>query len=163
MKENFINGNVYELKNTEKFDAIRELIHEAPVFRKINDRKDLENRVINRERIRSTGIGHGIAIAHGKTDKIGSIFLALGISHKGIKFNSSDDKPVRLLFMIANPPDMQNEYLSVLSSLLRIVSRVNFRNRMLSCKTSKEIEEIIIKESNNSLLNKSFHFFHNRE
>ncbi len=137
----FMCGTVLlELEETEKYSALRELIRKAPVFGCLPDRSVLETAVLEREKERSTGIGHGVAIAHGKIDGINSLYIALGISRKGIPFNSVDGRPVNLLFIVANPPEKQNEYLAALSSLVRMIRDRSFREDILRCFDQAEIE-----------------------
>jgi mannitol/fructose-specific phosphotransferase system IIA component (Ntr-type) len=107
-------------ENTEKYKAIRELICKAPVFSSLRNRKKLENAVFEREKIMSTAIGHGVAVAHGKTSAVRKTLVAFGISKDGILFDSPDGKPVHLLFIVVNPPRMCNEYLAILSAIARM-------------------------------------------
>ena len=144
MEENeyFLDGFVYELKSTEKYEAIHELIDESPVFKKMEDRKLFESEVVKREQKQSTGFGRGIAVTHGHTDT-GSILIALGVSCKGIEYDAIDNKPVDLIFMIANPPDRQCEYLRILSALVKLLRKPDFRSDILACKAVKEQETLI--------------------
>jgi len=124
----------------EKFSAIHELLAEAPVFRKINDLSAFEQVVIEREMKLSTGLGHGVAFAHGKTDKVDSMYIALGISQKGIDYAALDNKPVHLLFIVANPENGHHEYLKLISGLSRILRNDDFRNKILKLTDSKIVE-----------------------
>ncbi len=137
----FLGGTVIcELEETEKYEALHELIHKAPVFRSIGDMEALENAVVSRERQQSTGFGHGVAIAHGKLKGMGSIRVALGISRKGIEFGSMDGKPVHLLFVVASPPEMQLEYLLALSIITGLVRNPRFREELMGCGDPDAIE-----------------------
>ena len=102
---------VQSLASHDKFDAIRELIHKAPIFAGLGCREELEEAVVQREKILSTGLGRGVAVAHGTTEMISDIIIALGISEAGIDFDSFDKAPVHLLFVITNPPGRQMERL----------------------------------------------------
>ena len=131
---------VQSLSSQDKFDAIRELIHKAPVFAGLGCRAELEEAVIQRERILSTGLGRGVAVAHGTTNTIEDIVIALGISEQGIDFDSFDNTPVHLLFVITNPPGRQMEYLVALSAVTRLVRDEAFRESLRATAPSKEIE-----------------------
>jgi len=137
----FIDGSVVgSLKSREKYSAIHELITRAPVFRKIHDISLFEQVVVAREKKLSTGLGHGVAFAHGKTDTVDSLYVGLGISKDGIDYEALDGKPVHLLFMVANPPDGHAEYLKLISALSRIIRDSDFRERILKMTREKEIE-----------------------
>jgi mannitol/fructose-specific phosphotransferase system IIA component (Ntr-type) len=131
---------VQNLSSHDKFDAIRELIHKAPVFAGLGCRDRLEEAVVQREKILSTSLGRGVAVAHGTTDMIDHIVIALGISQAGIDFDSFDHTPVHLLFVITNPPGSQMEYLVALSAVTRLVRDEEFRKTLIASAPAREIE-----------------------
>ncbi len=137
----FSHGTVVcDLESTEKFQAIHELLSNAPVFRDIDGIDHLESAVVQRERVQSTGLGSGIAVAHGKCPDVAKIVIALGVSRKGIDFAAMDGDPVHLLFLVANPPGMPLEYLLALSVLVRVIKNEQFRRELLNCSDPAEIE-----------------------
>lgn len=102
---------IFELLSNEKYSAINELMDKIRGFGLINDISRYRNAVIEREKEHTTGIGCGIAVAHGKSREVDSLFMALGVSENGIEFGSCDGKPIQLLFLVSNPPEMESEYL----------------------------------------------------
>jgi PTS system nitrogen regulatory IIA component len=136
----FNQGTVLEIKSTEKLDAIRELIREARVFDDLASRTDFEKAVVDREELQSTGLGHGVAFAHGKLPGISQMKVALGISRRGIEFDSVDGRPVHLLFVVATDPSMHIDYLKCLATLARMVRLDGFQDEILSCCHEDEIE-----------------------
>ncbi len=134
----FLKGSIVkDLLNTEKYQAIHELIRRAPVFSEIKDLNRFEEAVFEREKALSTGIGRNVAVAHAKVPDIDRVLVALGISVKGINYNSLDGRPVHFLFLIANHPDRQEEYLKVLASIMRFIRDNSFRNFLLSKAASR--------------------------
>ncbi len=131
---------INDLQSEEKFMAIHELINRAPVFRRWEDKGRFEQAVCDRERLQSTGLGHGIAMAHGKCDAVGQFVIALGISRRGIDFDSYDAEPVHFLFLVANPPEYQSEYLPVISSLAELLRNEDFRRRLLESRSPRQVE-----------------------
>lgn len=140
------------LASHEKFQAIHELIYKVPVFKDLDRIDYLEKAVVRRERIQSTGLGRGVAVAHGKAPSGERIVIALGISREGIAFDSTDGLPVHFLFVIANPPGMQPEYLLALSILIRIIRNDDFRNNLLLCVDSYEAETMLNRAFNEWML-----------
>lgn len=134
---------VSELASTEKFDALRELIRRAPVFRQIANGPAFEEAVITREKVQSTGFGHGIAVAHGRIAGLERVLIGFGISRAGIDYNSVDGKPVHLLFVIASPPHLALDYLQVLSTLVRCLRDKPVRESILECLDAQEMEDRI--------------------
>ena len=134
---------VHDLEATEKCQAIRELIQRSSAFSSVVDIGRFERSVLNRENIQSTGLGRGVALAHGNTGGVERPTVALGISHKGIDYGSVDAEPVRLLYIIAAPPDRQVEYLKVLSTLVRLVRDARFRLALLQARGATEAQRIM--------------------
>jgi PTS system nitrogen regulatory IIA component len=124
---------VFDLESSNKYDAIREIIRRAPVFQAGLDRSSFTERVIEREKLQSTGFGHGVAVAHGRTTDVDRPRIALGVSRDGIAFDAVDGKPVHLLFIVANHPDKQMDYLRILSTLVALVRNDAFRRELLCC------------------------------
>ena len=134
---------IWDLRSTDKYDAIREVIQGAPIFTN-HSRLDVENFtrvVIEREQLQSTGFGHGVAVAHGRTDEVAEPTIALGISREGIEFDSVDGEPVHLLFIVANHPDHQMNYLKILSTLVAMVRDELFRREILTCREASDAQE----------------------
>ena len=136
---------VWELESTSKFDAIREIIYKSPVFTEHSglDLDEFCRIVIEREKLQSTGLGHGVAIAHGRTEQVSAPRVALGVCRAGLDFDSVDGKPVRLLFIVANHPSQQMDYLQILSALVATVRNKPFRRELMNCSQLKEFQEIL--------------------
>lgn len=133
---------VWELESTEKFGAIREIVHRSRVFQDTPslDLDAFVDAVIERENIQSTGFGHGVAVAHGRTPDVEQSKIALGVSKRGITYDSVDEEPVHLLFIVANHPERQMDYLQILSKLVSLVRNQEFRDELLSCMSKDELE-----------------------
>jgi PTS system nitrogen regulatory IIA component len=137
---------VSDLASSDKYDAIRELIRRAPVLGEITDRRSFEEAVIARERLQSTGLGHGVAVAHGRTPGIRRVLIALGLSREGIPFASPGGEPVQLLFLIASPPSMSLDYLQALSTLVRCVRPQSLRESLFAA-ASVDVVECLMREA----------------
>jgi len=136
-------ADICEISCTSKYEALHELINSAESLISLPDPRQFEEDIAMRERKQSTGIGKGIAIAHATTEQVHTIKVALGISHGGIDFESIDKEPVHLLFLVANPPNSQMEYLSVLSALVRLLRQAWFRMSITECGDSLEVKELL--------------------
>lgn len=145
-------GTVTHLVNQDKYDAIKELINKAPDFNYIKNKKKLEQAVIECEKIQCTGFGSGVAIAHGKTDEVNQIVVVLGISNKGIRYNSIDGKPVNIMFMIASPPNKPAEYVYALSAVARMISNDCFKKEILTADCIENIKRKVCEAFKNILL-----------
>ena len=130
------------LRSTGKDDAINELFREVSLLDNLNRIHNLKDAVLRREMEGNTGIGHGVAVAHGKLTSLTDMYLFLGISRSGIAYGSYDSEPVHMLFVAANPPAMQTVYLDVLSRLTRYLKNPAIRERLIQCE-SHIIREIL--------------------
>lgn len=112
------NNSFVVLSSSDKYSAIDELIRKAGIFSCLEDREHFIDLVHERERILSTGVGHGVAIAHGKLENLKCCHIALGWVKDGIYFDDRYPEKVRLLFVIASDPERQDEYLEAVSHIL---------------------------------------------
>ncbi len=116
------------LEGSDKRKAIRQVVtRSGNLVRGVPDAGRLLRAVSRRERIETTGIGHGVAIAHGKILGLEAVHVGLGVSEGGIDYQAVDGKPVHLLFVIASSPRLQDSYLQTLGRLLGIVRNPSYR------------------------------------
>ncbi len=139
----FFKGSVTSIFQQQKEDAIHELIRKAEVFQAVQDTEEFEKAVMERECEQCTGFGKGVAVAHANYEGIDSIIMGLGISQEGIDYKSFDGKTVRLLFLIASPESMQEEYLLVLSALVKLLRQDSFRNELISTPSLRDAREYL--------------------
>ena len=142
---------VAELASADKFSAIRELVRTAPVFRQVPNLPFFEEAVITREKMQSTGFGHGVAVAHGRIPGLSRVLIGFGISRAGIPFDAVDGQPVHLLFVIASPPHLSLDYLQILSTLVRCLRDKPVREAILACQGAREVEARIREAFNSGL------------
>ena len=137
-----------DLKAGTKADVISEMVGllvEAGVIE-----KKLKNKVIEvlmaREAMGSTAIGQGIAIPHGKSDATDKLVSALGISRKGISFDSLDGEPVHIFFLLVAPIDSAGPHLKALARVSRLLKDKFFRDSLKNTKSGKEMLELLSQE-----------------
>ncbi len=128
------------LSSTEKFSAIDEVIGKCTVFDELDDKEKFIKAVHRREKIQSTGIGHGVAIAHGKLSHLEHCHIALGYSEDGIVFDENYPEPVSLVFVIASSLSRQAEYIHAVSNILSWVHDESFRNDLKTGARSKQVK-----------------------
>ena len=100
--------------------------------------------VHRREQLGSTGIGHGIAIPHGRTTAAPEVMMALGHSKSGIDWQAIDEKPVHLVFMVLAPPqELNNRYLPILGRLVEVLSDPHHRDKFHSVITYSDFINLL--------------------
>ncbi len=128
---------------SDKKAAIDHLVDLMDKGGSLNDKEAYKQCVLAREEEGSTGIGEGIAIPHAKTDAVKTPGLASMIVRNGVDYESLDDEPAYLFFLIAAPSGGANIHLEVLSRLSRMLMDDDFREHLLQAKTPEEYIQII--------------------
>ncbi len=139
---------LFQLKGTTKTEAIDELLSLLVSSGDVTDKKKVYDAILERETITTTGIGKGIGIPHGKTDGAKDVSCALGISKVGIEFNSLDNQPVNIIFLIAANSKKNAQYLSLLASISRIMQDGDLRAAILNANSKDELLRLVRDKEN---------------
>jgi fructose-specific phosphotransferase system IIA component len=130
------------LKERRKKRVIPELTALLEQAGKVSDGTALADKIIEREALASTGIGHGIAIPHCLTNLVDTTVMAFGRSVSGIPFDSADNKPAQLIFLLAGPQSATGQHLKLLSKLSRILTQQQFRTHLFKAQEAEEVIEL---------------------
>ncbi|MFA5059781.1 MAG: PTS sugar transporter subunit IIA [Candidatus Omnitrophota bacterium] len=142
-----------DLKGTTKKDVIEELVDlliEAKAVEKKNKAKLVEI-LMAREALGSTAIGQGVAIPHGKCEYVTELKAALGISKKGVDFDSLDGEPAYIFFLLIAPADSAGPHLKALARISRLLKDRYFRESLKQAKDEKSILKFISQEDKRAL------------
>jgi PTS system nitrogen regulatory IIA component len=99
-----------------------------------------------RERLATTGVGDGVAIPHGKLDRLGQICAAVGLSRGGIDFEAVDGQPVHVLVALLAPEQATSDHLKALARVARLLKDPQLRDRLLECASAEEVYQVIADE-----------------
>jgi fructose-specific phosphotransferase system IIA component len=143
-----VKGIKLDLEATDKEGVLKEMVDLLAEVKDIGDKKNILKALIERENLGSTGIGQGIAIPHGKTDKVDGLIATLGISRKGVNYEALDGEPVYILFLLVAPKDTAGPHLKALAQISRLLRDGYFCELLRRCKTPKEVFDLITKEEN---------------
>ncbi len=100
--------------------------------------------LLERERLGSTGIGDGIALPHGKLKGLNKLLISFGRSIDGLNFDSIDEQPAYLFFLLLAPENSAGMHLKALAKISRMLKDGNFRRRLMDAKSREEVYEVII-------------------
>jgi len=100
--------------------------------------------LLERERLGSTGIGDGIALPHGKLAELSNLLISFGRSINGLNFDSIDQQPAYLFFLLLAPENSAGMHLTALAKISRMLKDANFRQRLMGAKSRKEIYKVIM-------------------
>ena len=137
---------IINLNGKDKYDVLERMVKVAKTSEKVTNENDLLKKVIEREQIKSTGIGGGIGIPHAQTSGVTDIIACLGVTEQGIEFNAIDGKPVHLVFLIATKERTNSTYLGLLSRIARLFIDEPFKQRVIKSVSPSEIMNLIIEK-----------------
>jgi mannitol/fructose-specific phosphotransferase system IIA component (Ntr-type) len=121
-----------------KEELLRELVGVVTGSDRKEDQDDVLRAVREREAVLSTGIGHGVAIPHGKSPAIDELRMAAGRVAEPIEFDALDGQPVSLVFLLVGPESAAGPHIKALSRISRIVRRDDVRERLIAAQTPEE-------------------------
>lgn len=108
-------------------------------------RSDVLSALLEREKKLSTGIGNGVAVPHGVCGGFSGVKGFIGISRKGIDFDSLDNAPVRLVFMMISGPDDCEYHLQVIKRLAEVLKEPSFVESILSRTTPQDVYDTLVR------------------
>ena len=100
--------------------------------------------VLERERQFPTGIGHGVAVPHGRTPAMSGLAIVAGTCPNPVTYETIDGQPVRLFFLLAGPEAMAGAHVKALSRISRLVRHEGVRARLLAARTPEEFHKAIL-------------------
>lgn len=130
------------LAATGKQAAIEELVELLAAAGRVKSGSTLKDAVWTREMTRTTGIGNGLAIPHGKCSGVESLAIAMGKPAAPMEFASIDGKPVRLIILLASPPDKTSDHIQALASISKLMSMEEFRQRIYAAGSAAEVYDL---------------------
>ena len=131
------------LEASTKDELLSELVDVLAADRSIDDRDDVLTVVRHREEVLSTGIGHGVAIPHGKSHACPNLVLAAGVAREPIDYDALDGEPVRLVFLLVGPETAAGAHIKALSRISRLVRQPDLRERLLEAGDEGQFLEIL--------------------
>ncbi len=134
------------LSGCEKKSAVEELVDLLHEQGRVSDAAAVKQAIWQREQTRTTGIGHGLAIPHGKSGGCERLVMAIGRPPRPLDYGSIDGRPVNLIFLLASPPDQTGPHIQVLAKISRLMTRVDVRAAMLQAADAQAIYEVIARE-----------------
>lgn len=142
------------LEAENKYEAIDELVdllvecHEIPVTL----RDHIVEVVVEREKSMSTGMEHGIALPHGATDRVDDIIGALGVSRRGIPFESLDGQPAHIVILLVLPKNKFQAHVRTLGGIAHVMSNASLREAIKNASDSESVLRLVEDEEDRASL-----------
>jgi len=132
-------GSVKKWREERKRLILEELVQLLENGSRIGNRTKLVNDFVNREKKASTGIGHGVAIPHIRSLQAKNLTLGFARSTQGYDFESMDNQPTHLFFVMAAPPYDDALYLKVFKALSQMLQFEDFRKQLMEVTSPGEV------------------------
>ena len=131
-----------------KTDAIAELVNLLATNGEVSDPKKVLDAVLERESTRTTGIGNGLAIPHGKCNGTDHLVMAIGRPATPIDFQAIDGRPVTLIWLLSSPPDKTGPHIHALARISRLMTIEKFRQALLTAPNAQALYDAIVQQEN---------------
>ncbi|MEI6768064.1 MAG: PTS sugar transporter subunit IIA [Betaproteobacteria bacterium] len=110
-------------------------------------RANVADSLLARERLGSTGLGHGVAIPHGRIKGLKTPMLAVFLLQTPIGFDSPDELPVKLMFFLLVPEASTQRHLEILSNIASLLSQSEIREELLLSEDPQQLHSKIVQGS----------------
>ena len=133
------------IESKKKKDILGELLGLLIKLKKISPRskKKILSGLLAREKLGSTALGGGVAIPHARLDLIKKPLIVIGISKKGLDFDSLDGEPVYIIFLILSPKETEGLHLKILATISKLLRDKYLLSRLKTASKSREVKELI--------------------
>ena len=136
------------LKSADKKVVITELVDLLQDKGLLNNRDVVLEAVLAREATRSTGIGSGVAIPHGKCNGVTELVMALGIAADSIDFDSIDGVGVKIVLLLVSPSDRTGPHIQALARISRLMLDEQFKQNLEQANSAEEAYRLISEREN---------------
>lgn len=126
------------LKASSKKQVLQELARKASEITGI-DQREIFDVLLERERLGTTGVGHGIAIPHGKLPHLDRIYGVFARMDQPIAFDAIDDEPVDLIFLLLAPEAAGADHLKALARVSRLLRDQSVCTKVRGCESADAI------------------------
>lgn len=133
------------LNHSSKQDALVALANNLSTAPQVKNAPELVSEILKREELMSTAIGRGIAIPHVRLSSVTDLIMSVGISKVDVQdFQTIDDTPVRLLFMIAASYNQHAYYLQTLSYFSTKLKNKDLRESLLNTENLLDAYNLLV-------------------
>lgn len=131
------------MEHADKHGCIDELVDVLHHAGSVADPDSLKQAVWAREQTRTTGIGHALAIPHGKCESVDRLVMSIGRPPEPVDFDSIDDQPVRLIVLLASPLDRTSDHIQALAQISRLMGDAAFRGQIFDAGSADELFSLL--------------------
>ena len=134
---------ILDLQSSDKEELFEEMVEAIVKVQPSTNRAQALQALRDREAKMSTGIMHEIAVPHGHADCVDGVVGAIGLSRRGIDYDSLDKAPVKLVFMVLSSPQETERHLKVLKALASILQNPAFVKEVAEKQDSRQVYDLV--------------------
>ena len=134
---------ILNLESEDKDELFEELVQAIYEANPSLDREEAISSVKEREAKMTTGIMHSVGVPHGNCKSVDGCVGAIGISRKGIEYNSLDGQPVHFVFMLICGQGEDELHLEVLKELAAVLQNDQFLEELKNLKDPQEVFNLL--------------------
>jgi mannitol/fructose-specific phosphotransferase system IIA component (Ntr-type) len=127
------------LSSSDKTAAITELVDLLDSAGMLENRDSVLQAVLAREKTRSTGIGLGLAVPHGKSSGCRKLVMAIGKPKEPLEFGAIDSRPCQFIVLLASPIDETGPHIQALAGVSRTWQNEIFRRAVMESTSSEQL------------------------
>lgn len=136
-------GILLDITGDNKSEVLSKLVGILTNKVSINNSAEILKMLEDRENLKTTGIGSGIAIPHCKSSEVQRVHVVLGISREGIDFDSLDQQPANFFFLLVAPENAGSEHLKASAKIVRLIRDGAVREDLLKMTSPKDVLDYI--------------------
>ncbi len=131
------------LRATSKSEAIIELLDLVLAKYPDLEREEILSSVFEREEVENTSYGRGFSFPHARTGNVDRMYVAMGISKKGLGDDTMDGEPLRIICLMLTPRNISKFYLQTLSAIATFARQPDNRTSIFQAETAEEVVDLI--------------------
>jgi mannitol/fructose-specific phosphotransferase system IIA component (Ntr-type) len=132
------------LESADKRGLIEEMVDLLDAAGVLTDRDQMLQATLQREATRTTGIGGGLAIPHGKCSAVSKLVMAVGKTAEPVDFEAIDGQPVTFVIYLASPPDKTGPHIQALARISRLTSDGGFRRALDAADSAEAVYDLFV-------------------
>ena len=142
-------GVIANLKAKSKKQTLRELSDRASALCGIDSQQILKA-LLEREKLGTTGVGQGVALPHAKFADVQELFAVFARLENPIDFDSVDDRPVDLIFLLIAPEGAGAEHLRALARISRLLRNADFCGKLRGSRSAQALHALLTEPATSS-------------
>jgi mannitol/fructose-specific phosphotransferase system IIA component (Ntr-type) len=134
---------ITELRGNTKDEVLTELVDVLAYHGRLSDRDEVLKDIFEREKSMSTGMQHGIALPHAKSEGVKDICAAVGIKKTGVEFDSIDGEPARLFILEVSPKRTSSPHIQFLSAIGTVLKDDALREQVINAPSRDQVVRLL--------------------